>query len=84
MGVPRLGMIPAEDFFRIILTTIWSAPQVKKLTAGILGAVAVAASIIVLRSPRIAQADEIDARTVPAGEKVPGQISLDRIRELGY
>ena len=37
-----------------------------------------------LRSPRMPQADEIEARTVPAGEKVPGQISLDRLRELGY
>ena len=84
MGVPRSGMIHAKESFRITLTTVWSAPQVKKLTAGILGAMAVAASIIVLRSPRIAQADEIEARTVPAGEKVPGQISLDRLRELGY
>jgi hypothetical protein len=77
-------MIHAKELFRITLATVWSATQVKKLTAGILGAMAVAASIVVLRSPRPAQANEIDQRTVPAGEKVPGQISLDRLRELGY
>ena len=57
----------------------------RKLTVGILGAVAVAASVLVLRAPRQEGATGTDeARMVPAGEKVPGQISLDRIRELGY
>ena len=60
----------------------------RKITAGLLGAAAVAASLIVLRQPRTPvpqnahSPDEGDA--VPAGERVPGQISLDRIRELGY
>ena len=60
----------------------------RKITAGLLGAAAVAASLIVLRQPRTPvpqnshPSEEGDA--VPAGERVPGQISLDRIRALGY
>jgi hypothetical protein len=47
--------------------------------------VAVTASLIVLRQPRpTARSEAVDAGTVPAGERVPGQISLERLRELGY
>lgn len=61
---------------------------VRKLTAGLLGAAAVAASLMVLRQPRTpvpqnARASE-GSDAVPAGERVPGQISLDRIRSVGY
>lgn len=57
----------------------------RKITAGLLGAAAVAASLIVLRQPRPATPSaSVDTGSVPAGERVPGQISLDRLRELGY
>lgn len=62
--------------------------DVRKLTAGLLGTVAVAASLIVLRQPRPAVPQSSrssgENEAVPAGERVPGQISLDRIREMGY
>ena len=60
----------------------------RKITAGLLGTVAVAASLIVLRQPKTPipqdsrSSDKFDE--VPAGERVPGQISLDRIRALGF
>ena len=59
--------------------------ELRKFTAGFLGMLAVAASLIVLRQPRpTAQSDSVDGTPVPAGERVPGQISLERIRELGF
>lgn len=58
--------------------------HVRKITAGLLGAAAVALSLVALRQPRvISQTDAVDGR-VPAGERVPHQISLDRIREQGF
>lgn len=56
----------------------------RKITAGLLGAAAVALSLIALRQPRlVSQTDALDG-TTPAGERVPSQISLDRIRERGF
>lgn len=56
----------------------------RKITAGLLGAAAVVVSLIALRQPRLAgQPDPVDDGLVPSGERVPAQISLDRIRELG-
>ncbi|HSM05972.1 MAG TPA: hypothetical protein VK858_15245 [Longimicrobiales bacterium] len=56
----------------------------QKITASLLGVVAVAASLLALRQPRPAPDRHAEAeRLVPAGETVPAQISLDRIRELG-
>jgi hypothetical protein len=57
---------------------------VQKIAAGLLGAAAIAVGLIALRQPRITDEQEsMDERIVPAGERVPSQISLDRIRELG-
>ncbi|MDT8340118.1 MAG: hypothetical protein RQ751_01280 [Longimicrobiales bacterium] len=56
----------------------------RPITAGLLGAAALAVSLIALRQPRIAGPSEPAAdRLAPSGERVPAQISLDRIRELG-
>ena len=56
----------------------------RKITAGLLGAAAVALSLIALRQPRIVgQTDSLEG-TTPAGERAPSQISLDRIRERGF
>ena len=58
----------------------------QKIAVGILGAAALAVSVMALRVPR-QQArtwQEDDTLTIPAGERVPGQVSLDRIRELGF
>ncbi|HSG46345.1 MAG TPA: hypothetical protein VLA43_00895 [Longimicrobiales bacterium] len=56
----------------------------RKITAGILGAAAVAVSLIALRQPRLTgPAPVLEDGSAPSGERVPAQISLDRIRELG-
>ncbi|MCA9736481.1 MAG: hypothetical protein R3E98_13175 [Gemmatimonadota bacterium] len=53
----------------------------RRLTFGLLGAAALAASVFVIRAQRQPRPDELDV--VPPGEDVPGQIRLDRLRELG-
>ena len=55
--------------------------MVKRMTMGLIGAVAVAASVILIRS----QKEEQDHATevIPPGESVPGEIHLEKLRELG-
>ncbi|MEZ4417387.1 MAG: hypothetical protein R3E10_16655 [Gemmatimonadota bacterium] len=53
----------------------------RRVTYGLLGAAALAASVLLIRAQKQPQAEEIDA--VPPGENVPGQIRLDKLRELG-
>jgi hypothetical protein len=53
----------------------------KKLTLGLLGAVAVATTVLLVRQQK--EVDGKDARLVPAGETKPAELSLERIRELG-
>jgi len=56
----------------------------EKITVSLLGVAAVAASVLALRQPRPTPVRSSEtARSVPAGETVPAQISLERIRELG-
>ncbi len=54
----------------------------RRFAAGIVGAAAVAVSLVVLRSEK--QVEDTPARAVPAGESVPAEIQPDRLRELGY
>ena len=56
----------------------------RTLTAGLLGAAAVAASLVLLRQPKQPPRVQEVQEVVPAGEKVPARISLERLRELGY
>ncbi len=55
--------------------------MLKRMTMGLLGAAAVAASVLLIRS----QKEEQDHATevVPPGESVPSEIHLDKLRELG-
>ncbi len=53
----------------------------KKLTIGLLGAAALATTILLVRQQK--EVDAKDPRLVPAGETQPTTISLERIRELG-
>ncbi len=54
---------------------------IRKVTLGILGAAAVVASLLLIRQTKqITPKETVD---VPAGEAVPGSISLERLRELG-
>ena len=55
--------------------------MLKRLTMGLLGAVAVAASVILIRSQK--EEPEHSTEAIPAGESVPSQIHPDKLRELG-
>lgn len=55
----------------------------RTLTVSLLGAAAVAASLVLLRQQR-EQETRPQTRSVPPGETLPTSISLDRIRELGF
>ena len=55
----------------------------KKLTLGLLGAVAVAATVLLVRQQKEEVEGGKDVRLLPAGETQPAQLSLERIRELG-
>jgi hypothetical protein len=53
----------------------------KKLAIGLLGAAAVATTVLLVRQQK--DLDGRDPRLVPAGETKPAELSLERIRELG-
>ena len=53
------------------------------ITIGLLGAVAIAAGILLVRQQRTIERPR-SQQTVPAGETQPGEISLDKLRALGY
>ena len=55
----------------------------RTLTVSLLGAAAIAASLVLLRQQRQPEAPR-QPRVTPAGETVPGTISLERLRESGY
>ena len=55
---------------------------IRTLAVSIVSAAAVAAGVLLIRQ----RGEEVEANPeniVPAGETVPGTISLDRVRELG-
>jgi len=53
----------------------------KKFAVGLLGAAALATTVLLVRQQKEAVPKE--AGLIPAGESQPAVISLDRIRELG-
>lgn len=53
----------------------------KSFTLGLLGAAALATTILLVRQSKDATQNE--PRVIPAGETQPSTISLERIRELG-
>lgn len=55
----------------------------RTLTVSLLGAAAIAASLLLLRQQREPE-EPRQPRIAPAGETVPATISLERLRELGY
>lgn len=54
----------------------------RPITAGLIGAAALAAGLLLVRQVR--EEDAKPPRVVPAGETQPATISLERIRSLGY
>lgn len=55
--------------------------NIRKVTLGILGAAAAVASLLLIRQTK--QLPPEDTLNLPAGEVIPGNISLERLRELG-
>ena len=55
----------------------------RTLTVSLLGAAAVAASLVLLRQQR-AEDTRPQTRVVPPGETIPAEISLERLRERGF
>jgi hypothetical protein len=57
----------------------------RTLTLGLIGAAALTAGLLIVRAPRPRDYDQMPrTKATPAGENVPGTISLERIRALGY
>ena len=54
---------------------------IRKVTLGIVGAAAAVASLLLIRQTK--QLPSKETLDLPAGETVPGNISLERLRELG-
>ena len=54
----------------------------RKFTIGLLGAMAVATTALLVRQQREVEGSK-DVRLIPAGETRPVELSLERIRELG-
>ena len=52
----------------------------RKMAMGFVGVAAFAASLVLLRSQKTEQEE---VRAVPPGESVPGEIQLEKLRELG-
>ncbi len=52
----------------------------RKVALGLVGVAAFAASLVLIRQQRT---EDIEVRKVPPGESVPGEIQLEKLRELG-
>ena len=55
--------------------------KIRKVTLGLLGVAAALAGILLIRQQKLDQPRE--AIDVPAGERSPGTLTLERVRELG-
>lgn len=55
---------------------------IRTFTVSLIGAAALAAGLLLIRQQK--NVDALRFKDVPPGETVPTQISLDRIRSLGY
>lgn len=55
--------------------------KIRKVTLGLLGVVAALAGILLIRQQKLDQPRV--AIDVPAGERSPGTLTLERVRELG-
>ena len=62
-------------------STIETEDIIRKVTLGFLGAAAAVASLLLIRQTK--QVTPKESARLPAGESVPGDISLERLRELG-
>lgn len=74
------GMIYARNGSARPLKTLGGL--IRTFTVSLLGVAALAAGLMLLRQQK--QVESPRLKEVPAGESVPSQISLERLRELGY
>lgn len=57
---------------------------IRKITVSLIGTAALAAGLVLIRQGGVRPAPETaTVEEVPPGEEVPGQIRLERLRELG-
>ena len=56
---------------------------IRKISVSLLGTAALAAGLILLRGNSQPESEAVTVDEVPPGETVPGQIRLDKLRELG-
>jgi hypothetical protein len=57
--------------------------KIRALAVSLMSAAAVAAGLLLIRQQRHEDLEPNPENMVPAGETVPGAISLERLRELG-
>jgi len=57
--------------------------RIRTFAVSLMSAAAVAAGLLLLRQQRHEDVEPTLDNVVPAGETVPGTISLERLRELG-
>ena len=57
--------------------------RIRTFAVSLMSAAAVAAGLLLLRQQRHEDVDSTLDNVVPAGETVPGTISLEKLRELG-
>jgi hypothetical protein len=56
--------------------------SIRALVVSLVGVAALTAGLVLIRQQK--QVGVPQVREVPPGENVPGEISLERLRELGY
>jgi hypothetical protein len=57
--------------------------KLRTFAVSVMSAVAVAAGLLLIKGQRHEDVEQSLDNVVPAGETVPGTISLERLRELG-
>ena len=90
LPVSQLNRLLLPTFGRPTITT-WGMGMgarkdmetTRKVTLGVLGVVAMAAGVLLVRTQKQPRPKDEPAELVQAGETVPGILSLERIRELG-
>lgn len=71
-------------FYEILFSSSFpsfSEAQIRTLVVSLIGAAAVAAGLVLLRQQKDSEIEE--AAKVPAGERVPATIVLEKIRNAG-
>jgi hypothetical protein len=76
------GILPARFVLKLAPHNLYREATIRTLIVSIIGVAAVTAGLVLFRQQKQVGAPVL--KQVPAGESVPGTISLERLRELGY